>query len=287
MKAEQESAAQFADHKTVTVESIEELIAKTKARARALPEEFDHGSLKEQAKETLEEAFEAPTCDLHLKLACKALALYPHLPDAWIMVGEHEASNPKEILPYFQKAVEAGRMDLGEDFFKENEGYFWGLHETRPFMRAKAFLAQALWDLGREDEAIEHYQDCLKLNPSDNQGLRYALVGWLLAKDRLSEVEKILKQYKDDGGALWTYNKALYFFKMHGPDSKKASKQLVVAIGENPHIPKYLSGKKKLPDESPDSYINGSVDEAITYAEDSSVAWQRTKGALEWLSYFA
>ena len=78
---------------------------------------------------------------------------------------------------------------------KKNIGFFWGLTESRPYMRAKAFLAQALWDIGREDEAINHYQECLKLNPNDNQGLRYGLTSWLLAKDRLDEAELILKQY--------------------------------------------------------------------------------------------
>lgn len=245
------------------------------------------GDVKVQAENLLNEAMEelTPSADA-VKLARQALSLYPNLPDAWILIGEHEASNPQEIIPYLEKAVEAGRQDLGEAFFKENQGHFWGVVETRPFMRAMAFLAQALWDVGREDESIEHYLECIKLNPNDNQGLRYALMGYLMIKDRMAEVDALFKQYKNDCGAMWEFTKALYLFKLHGKDSKKASKQLVAAITSNPHVPKYLMGKKKLPADSPDSYAFGSTEEAIAYAEDGLALWQRTPGALKWLSGF-
>jgi len=242
---------------------------------------------KRKAEEILGDALDEPNCAKGVKLAYKALSIYPHLADAWIKIGEHAGPTAKEILPYFEKAVEAGEKDLGETFFKQNIGFFWGLIESRPYMRAKAFLAQVLWDLGREDEAIQNYKDCLKLNPNDNQGLRYELISWLLAKDRIDEIEPILKQYKNDCGAMWSFNKALYLFKKFGPDSKKASKQLVAAIVDNAYVPKYLSGKKKLPAHSPDSYALGSLEEAIAYAEDAIIAWKRTSGALEWLSRFA
>ena len=242
---------------------------------------------KASAEKILWEAMDAETCSKKVKLAKQALTLYPHLPDAWVILGEHSAGSPEEILPYFEKAVQAGKEDLGEHFLKQNEGYFWGLVETRPFMRAKAFLAQALWDLGREDEAIAHYQECLKLNPNDNQGLRDVVVPGLLAKDRVEEAAAILKRYNKDIGAMHAYNKALYLYKKHGAESKKASKQLVAAIVENPHIPKYLTGKKKLPEDSIGSYALGSLEEAIAYAENAAMAWQRIPGALEWLSHYA
>lgn len=242
---------------------------------------------KSQAEDLLEQAYEAGSCAKIVETAKKALAIYPHLPDAWILIAEHSSGSPQAFLPYCEKAVEAGRQDLGEKFFEENKGHFWGMIETRPFMRAKAHLAQCLWDLGREDEAIVQYQECLELNPNDNQGLRDRLVGCLLAKDRVTEAEEVLKKYKEDCGAFHAFNKALCLFKLHGPESKKASKQLVAAIVANSHIPKYLSGKKKIPDHDLNGYALGSKEEAIFYAEDCKTAWQRTPGALDWLSNFA
>ena len=56
-----------------------------------------------------------------------------------------------------------------------------------------------------------HYQDCLRLNPNDNQGVRDALISFLLIKNDLDGVEKILNRYKNDFGAQHAFNKALFF----------------------------------------------------------------------------
>lgn len=280
--------AKIAENKNMSAKDLERyFVGRPMDEIDGEYKELGHNDAKVRAEDLLEQALEASSCRKAVKLAHQALALYPNLADAWILLGEHEANTPGTCLPYFEKAVEAGRADLGEEFFRNNEGHFWGMVESRPFMRAKAFLAQVLWDLGREDEAIANYQECLRLNPNDNQGLRYALTGWLIAKNRLDEAEEVLKRFKNDCGAMHVYNKALYLFARHGSESKKASKQLVAAIIENPHVPKYLSGKKKLPVESLGSYGIGTVEEAICYAEDGIVAWERTPGALEWLSNFA
>src|SRR5665213_1676044 len=43
----------------------------------------------------------------------------------------------------------------------------------------------------------------LRLNPGDNQGVRYILLNWLLAEpDRRNDVSKLLKKY-DDASAEW------------------------------------------------------------------------------------
>jgi tetratricopeptide repeat protein len=44
-----------------------------------------------------------------------------------------------------------------------------------PYMRARLGLAHSLWTAGRRDEAVQHLQDMLRLNPGDNQGVRYTL----------------------------------------------------------------------------------------------------------------
>lgn len=252
-------------------------------------EEFEalgERSDKEKAQELVYVAMEEPDAKERKKLIEKAFALYPHLPDAWIMMAEEKAETLEDALPYFECAVRAGEDDLGEDFFKENEGYFWGLIETRPYMRAKAYLADALWELGSEDEAIAHYQGCLRLNPNDNQGIRDALISYLLIKNDLVEVEKLLKHYKEDIGAQHAYNKSLFLFKKYGAKSKRAEKQINDAISDNPYVPKYLLGKLKIPSQLPDSYSLGSKEEAVIYASEAKRAWEETPGATEWLVRF-
>jgi len=213
----------------------------------------------------------------------KALKIYPHLADAWIILAEETASTQEEALECYKKAIEAGEKDLGEQFFKENEGHFWGITESRPYMRAKIYLAQALWDLGNEDEAISHYKDCLRLNPNDNQGVRDILTARLLIKNDLEGVEAIQKQYKEDFGTQYSYNRALLLFKKFGPESKRASSQLEKAIERNLFVPRHLLGKTKMPKQIPGSYSMGSREEAIIYTDDALRAWKETPGALSWL----
>jgi len=59
----------------------------------------------------------------------------------------------------FEKAIKAGEKTLGKKFFKEKKGYFWGMIETRPYMRAKAGLADCLYAKKEVDKAIEIYEE--------------------------------------------------------------------------------------------------------------------------------
>jgi tetratricopeptide (TPR) repeat protein len=86
----------------------------------------------------------------------------------------------------YAKGVEAGELALGPRGFKEYAGHFWGFLETRPYMRARAGLASTLLQLGDVDGALAHYRDMLKLNPNDNQGIRYVVAGCLLKQDNYS-----------------------------------------------------------------------------------------------------
>ena len=95
-------------------------------------------------------------------------------------------------LSYYRKAVVAGKEALGPDGFKEYAGSFWGFRETRPYMRARLGLGEALWATGEKDAAIENFQEMLELNPGDNQGIRYVLAAKLLAAGRMNELKSLL-----------------------------------------------------------------------------------------------
>ena len=167
--------------------------------------------------------------------------------------------------------------------FKNDAGYFWGILETRPYMRARAGLAQCLWTLGRREEALEHYRDMLRLNPNDNQGIRYILANCLLDAGQEQELEKLLEQYGDDIAATWPYTRALLLYRQEGP-SIRAKKALSEAKTCNRFVPLYLLEKKQLPRQLPNYVGIGDEPEAIAYAADALEIWQKTPGALNWLS---
>lgn len=241
---------------------------------------------KFQAEDLLWKTHEEPNRKKRLSMIKEALSLYPHLPDAYLLLAEEKAQTPAELLEYSLKAVAAGEADLGEKFIKENEGHFWGMHETRPYMRAKAQLADILWAMGKEDESIAHFEDCIRLNPNDNQGIRDALFASYLIRDNIEGAAKLLKQYNEDSGAAHAYNKALYLFKKHGAKSKLATKAMAEAMNENKYVPEFLLARKKMPSEIPGSFSFGSIEEAIIYTDLSMRAWVETDGAGAWLKDF-
>ena len=238
---------------------------------------------KERAEDLAFKAHSAKSPKERILLAQQAKELDPDCAEAYLVLEQALSNDPVESIGYYEKAIAAAERTLGPEFFKEHAGHFWGLHETRSYMRARFHMAQDLWQLHRQSEAIAHCIELLRLNPNDNLGVRYVLFDYLLVDNRLSEIEALIKQFKDDGTAHCEYNILLYYFKKFGTESEQTKKQVQKAFKANAYIEKYLTGKNKIPDTSPDSYSLGSKEEAICYAQDSILAWLNTPNAAEWL----
>ncbi len=153
---------------------------------------------------------------------------------------------------------------------------FWGILETRPYMRARQGLAAALWHLGEREAALGHLRDLLRLNPGDNQGLRYTLATWHLATRDDAALADLLGQYPDEGSATWAYTRAMAAFRRHGAGGP-ADAALREALTTNPFVPAYLLGRKPLPRRLPASVGFGDEDEAVAYTprRRRSPGWRR------------
>jgi len=236
----------------------------------------------EEAQELAFQAMEAEGPREALALAQQALALDPDCVDALSVAAGMTARSLKEVIPKMQQAVEAGERALGEDFFEENRGHFWGITETRPYMRARVALAQLLQRIGHTDEAVRHYEGMLELNPGDNQGVRDTLLGCYLVMDDLEGAQRLLQQYKDDFSAVFIWGEVLQRFL--GGEIKKATKSLKKARERNPYVEDYLSGNKQRPRNLPDHYSPGEKSEAIYCAQELGPAWESHPEAVAWLN---
>src|SRR5436190_17875479 len=168
-----------------------------------------------EAQEVMYEAFDARG-PRRAALARQALAISPDCADAYLLLAEETASSLEEARGLLEQGVAAGERALGPEPFEEDVGQFWGILETRPYMRARAALADTLWALGRREEAVEHQRDLLRLNPNDNQGVRYRQAEWLLWLESYEELDELLAAYEDDGAAAFGYTKALAAFRREG-----------------------------------------------------------------------
>jgi tetratricopeptide (TPR) repeat protein len=237
----------------------------------------------DEAQEIMYDAWEAPTRQRAVALAKRALTISADCADAYNLLAEETATSLEECIDLYRKGVEAGERALGKRPFKEDVGYFWGLVSTRPYMRSRAGLAQSVWEAGQREEAVAHYWDLLRLNPNDNQGIRDLLMPCLIELDRDKDAERLFRQFKDDGMAVWMYSRALLDFRRCG-DSPTADKSIKAALDENKHVPSYLLGRTKMPRMLPDYYGFGDDNEAVLYARSNRAAWNASPGALEWLA---
>lgn len=235
-----------------------------------------------KAQGVVYQAWETSNLKQRIALAQRALTISPDCADAYVILAK--AAGPLDKAPeLYRKGVEAGERALGKETFKSDAGHFWGILETRPYMRARAGLARCLWESGKREAALEQHRDLLRLNPNDNQGIRYVLVACLLELGRDDEVAKLLDDYPDDAAATWPWTHALLAFRKQG-DGPGSREKLAAALESNPHLPAFLLGKKKLPPVLPDMVSFGDESEAICYAADNLEAWQETTGALAWLT---
>ena len=167
-----------------------------------------------KAQALMYRAFEEADEQRRVRLANDALAVCPDCADAYVLLAEH-AKSRKEALRLYEQGVAAGERALGTEAFHQDVGHFWGVLETRPYMRARLGLAHSLWTAGRREEAVRHLQEMLRLNPGDNQGVRYTLAGFLLFLDRDDDLARLLREYDEDSAA-WAFTKALLAFRQHG-----------------------------------------------------------------------
>ncbi|MDD2386976.1 MAG: tetratricopeptide repeat protein [Bacteroidales bacterium] len=245
-----------------------------------LPERTDK---KGRAEDLVFEAYEQPVTK-GKKLVKQALELDPNNAEAYNYLASIE-KDIDQALNMFEKAIKAGEKTLGKKFFKEEKGYFWGLFETRPYMRAKAGLASCFYVKKEIDKAIAIYEEMLELNPNDNQGIRYLLSPLLLSKNDLTSFENFIQNNEEEDCAVWNYNNALYSFKKFGRTTK-SEKILLQAYNSNKFVIDYLLGIKEIPKKQPQYIGMGDEDEAVSYVIGAWGIWEETNEAFDWLYEF-
>src|SRR5271169_6155492 len=201
-------------------------------------------SATEKAQDVMYQAWDQAEPSKRIALANKALTISPLCADAYVLLAEEKANSAKEALEYYRRGVDAGSRALGTKTFNEYAGHFWGFLETRPYMRARSGLAATLAALGDVEAAIGHYRDMLRLNPGDNQGIRYVLARCLMKSRDIEALKQLLKQFDQDSSGLWLYTRALVAFRENGDGDRTAAELARKACKANIHVLVALAGAR-------------------------------------------
>ena len=240
-------------------------------------------SKKDKSQDLVYEAYDL-SITRGKKLIKQALELDPNNTDAYNYLAEAEKKIDKAI-EFYERAIKAGQKTLGKKAFIEDKGHFWGIFETRPFMRAKAGVAGCLYALEELEKSRDIYQEMLELNPRDNQGIRYLLSTLHLELGNFKEFEELNKLFGEDICAVSNFNKALCQFKKEG-QSKKSDKLLLEAHKQNSYVIDYLLGNKEMPKNQPQYIGMGDENEAIAYVSGNWKLWNKIEDSFEWVYHF-
>ncbi len=94
----------------------------------------------------------------------------------------------------------------------------WGYMSNRAYMRAIQYMGDLHWDNGEKEKAIKLFRLLLKLNPGDNQGVRYeiaALYAGLNGEDvnRMTDEGNEKQDWSEQENLVMEQNKKHKFWK--------------------------------------------------------------------------
>ena len=88
------------------------------------------------------------------------------------------------------------------NYFETGVGHFWGIFETRPYMRARYALIEATLKIKTYQAAktvLEHLMDLLRLYRSDNMGVRDLVPAQMLRIGQEQEAYDFVKWWRNEG----------------------------------------------------------------------------------------
>ncbi|MGG1518672.1 SEC-C metal-binding domain-containing protein [Paenibacillus oryzisoli] len=215
------------------------------------------------AQPLIDKAWHSHSLKERKALAEQAIKLDPLHPDAYNVIAG-DLKDFQAAADYYRKGIEAGRKRLGSAFFKKNKGYFWGLTETRPFMRSMYGCAElCLYVLQRPKEALSLLEEMLDLSPDDSMGARYLLTTAYMLTKQYQKGITFIEEYDEDS-AQFNYNRIFMLYMLQGP-KQELKRLLRQAKKQNPHVLPLLLGLKKMPKNPPETIGFGDESEAVEY----------------------
>lgn len=195
---------------------------------------------EEQAYQLYDQAMDCEDPAKVKRLLKKALKLYPDFLDAKIaltMLIEDPIKCIKE-LERLEK-IEKKKLE-DENYFKDdNISYFYGIIETRPYIRLLYAIANEYYKMGCLKKAISLFENIIYLNKSDNLGCRHSLMAIFAQLEDEEKMNQILENYPENSVPVHLFQTILYY---HLTDFTKAKKSLRSLYHIVPEFKQFLNG---------------------------------------------
>lgn len=213
--------------------------------------------------------------------ARKAIEIDRHAFDAHIILARALVTDTIAIAVLREAVLAGSRFHEGP--LGTSNGLFWLEIRTRPWMRAMHELAVTLWRRGLSQDrhdAIDVARKLIRLNPEDNQGIRFLLWAWMPSEGEWDGMRTLLRRYAGEWRCETAFTAALDAIRRH---DGKAANLLADAITTNQYVAPLLLGETAPPDHDGDTVAWMSEEEAMSYAHRAHTHWRSVEGAIDML----
>ena len=198
----------------------------------------------EDAYDLLELAENAKTKKARQEYIARALELEPGNLDALIMQADLQAKELDQFYDLLQPILKEGERQMREGgYFKDDMGDFWGVLETRPYMRVREQNFSALIEMGRMKKAIQEGEELLKLCNNDNLGIRYRLMHLYAYMEDVKGAARLHKKYDDYDETQMLLPRSVLYYKLG--DLENAGAFLTRLARQNKDAKRFLSAAAK------------------------------------------
>ena len=183
----------------------------------------------ETADDYLELADETDSRKERLEYLNKALALEPDNLDAMRMKATLTTKHFHEFLEELSKLLKKGTRQMEkEGFFADDcRGNFWGIVETRPYMRLRHAYMRTLMECRMLRRAAEECEEMLALCEDDNLGVRYDLMHLYAMLEEEKPARAVMEKFHSEKETQMLLPFSILHFKLgHMDEALSALKRL-------------------------------------------------------------
>lgn len=224
-----------------------------------------------------------------LKYVKKAIALDKDNLDAIGLKIELSARNTIDAFKQYEQAVSHGhKLMEKQGFLKDDVGHFWGVVETRPYMRLRSSYADVLIECAMYKKAIAEYEDMIRLNENDNLGMRFTLMHLYAMLEMEDEALKLLEHYSEHDETQLVFPLSILYFKKG--DLESANKYLKRVMKVNKDTKKFIkaylndSWQKEVEKMNDFGYRPYTMEEFITELLENSFLFKDCHAYFMWAS---
>ena len=146
------------------------------------------------------------------RLLRKALKLKPDFLEAKIGLATYIEDTMKYIKELYRlEKEEKKRLEQAGYFNDDNISHFYGITETRPYIRLLDTIGSNYYNMGCLKKAVEIFEHIIELNKNDNLGCRYNLMAIYTLLEDQDKMEQILCRYPEKTVPVYLFQTILYY----------------------------------------------------------------------------